>query len=580
MIRILLAALLFILLFTAPACALYDICGDGIDQDGAGGDQPCASPDVDGDLFPSSSAWTGPFGAGVVDCDDNNRTIFPGAWTNSGCAADQFRKCNADGTYGSCLSYSTLTAGAIDGSKYTTLKFCDPTKTADTGLGTYASPLNCLAFVKPTMATYVAPSAGLFVIVLGTGAFTQTWSDSGTTRMFYWTSKAGTSSNPIGWFWSSGASITGQGVDASPGVASTAGAVTPWRVSTASHYWNVWNLTVNGGYSTSGILQEEATNGTYWNPTAYNIDGSEDDNLAGMKIAVDADTTTVYGGTFYNNYERDDANGQNNTIGIVVMDSAGYSVYGAVAYNTGTAYGYGFKAKHTKVGAAASVWQGIKASKMRHGCLDIQSEETTAKNFTFADCNNTLDGRAIKNANCDSANCRFKNFIVQDGTIINSSAFVFIPDDTYNSVSNPALTFRRVVVSDDRASSYPTDGSDGFIALCHYCSNALYTDVYSGGKISINNNCYYNQNAVALFFTVWGDAGAGASGTTYSSFASWVSGTGFDTSSFSQNPSLDSYGRATASNCSAMGWNNNLFTQVTTPIGNGGKGHRFPRGYR
>lgn len=560
-----------------PARALYDVCGDGVDQDGAGGDQACPSPDADGDLYPSSNAYTGPFGAGVIDCDDTNREIFPGAWTNSGCSSNQFRKCNSDGSYSSCLAYSTLAAGDIDGSKYTSLYFCDPTKTADTGTGAWGSPLNCLAFVKPTMSTYHAPAAGDFIIVLGTGAFTQTWSDSGTTRMFYWTSKAGSSSHPIGWFWSSGSSITGQGVDASPGVANTSGAVTPWRVSTGSHYWNVWNLTVNGGYSTSGILQEEATNGTYWNPKAYNIDGREDDNLAGMKIAVDADTTTVYGGTFYDNYERDDTAGVNNTVGIVVIDSSAYSIYSAVAYNTGTAYGYAFKAKHTKVGAAASVWQGVKASKMRHGCLDVQSEETTAKNFIFADCNNTLEGRAIKNADCDSVNCRFKNFVVQDGTIVNSSALVFIPDNTYNGVQSPALTLRRVVVSDDRASGYPTDGSDGFIALCHYCSNALYTDVYSGGKISINNNCYYNQNSVALFFTLWGDAGSGASGATYSSFANWVSGSGFDANSYSENPSLDSYGRAQSANCSDKGWNQNLFAQVTTPAQNGGHGCRMMR---
>ena len=64
-----------LLLTAAPAFgAVGEICGDGIDNDASGGDAACAEPDKDRDGYPSSSAYTGPYGS-AVDCDDTNRDV-------------------------------------------------------------------------------------------------------------------------------------------------------------------------------------------------------------------------------------------------------------------------------------------------------------------------------------------------------------------------------------------------------------------------------------------------------------------------------------------------------------------------
>lgn len=54
----------------------------------AGCDRLCTGDDQDADGFP---AW--------LDCNDKDKTIFPGRDTTDGCSAGQWRTCNTGGTY-------------------------------------------------------------------------------------------------------------------------------------------------------------------------------------------------------------------------------------------------------------------------------------------------------------------------------------------------------------------------------------------------------------------------------------------------------------------------------------------------
>lgn len=67
--------------------AARDACGDGVDQDCAGGDADCATTDADHDGF-----------VALVDCDDFNPMAFPGAREICGNALDE----SCDGTALAC----------------------------------------------------------------------------------------------------------------------------------------------------------------------------------------------------------------------------------------------------------------------------------------------------------------------------------------------------------------------------------------------------------------------------------------------------------------------------------------------
>ncbi len=103
-----------------------------------------------------------------------------------------------------------------------------------------------------------------------------------------------------------------------------------------------------------------------------------------------------------------------------------------------------------------------------------------------------------------------------------------------------------------------------------YGPDALYTDVITGGKLLINNNCYYSPST-ALSFGLFesNDAnttcsGRGNNGTSYT-LASWQAA-GFDTLSSNVNPTFDTSNKATNASCLTKGWQNGL------PAGGGGGG--------
>ena len=137
------------------------------------------------------------------------------------------------------------------------------------------------------------------------------------------------------------------------------------------------------------------------------------------------------------------------------------------------------------------------------------------------------------------------------------------------------MLIRNNVITDDRA----TQSQDNRFFWVHtYGPDALYTDVISGGKLQINNNCYYNASSAPTFGLFESNnadtscSGRGNSGTSYS-FSSWQSA-GYDTTSYSENPVFSTSNKATSSNCLNKGWQNGL------PVPGGSTAPSVKNGFR
>ena len=122
------------------------------------------------------------------------------------------------------------------------------------------------------------------------------------------------------------------------------------------------------------------------------------------------------------------------------------------------------------------------------------------------------------------------------------------------SVVLGAITYQKNIVYDTRASAYGADGNSGMIRVNNAGTDLNYrATVGQTGKLSINNNDYFNSNAVALLFNIYGKSGSPTLGANYSSFAAW-SASGFFNADKNEDPSLDTYNIARSANTSNWGW--------------------------
>lgn len=195
---------LIILFFASNAWALPDeVCSDGLDNDGAGGDVLCATNtfpsgciDQDRDGYCSNSS-TGPNTG--IDCDDTLRNVFPNPAVGvaTGCAANEAKTCLSTGLYSACSS------GGWKPTDCTTAYYFSPSGT-DGGTCTFASPCKTPNMFSDRTtgsppANFITAAAGMcFIFRTGTydGA-TGVVTNSGSKYWLVMTSKTGTANSPI-----------------------------------------------------------------------------------------------------------------------------------------------------------------------------------------------------------------------------------------------------------------------------------------------------------------------------------------------------------------------------------------------
>lgn len=523
--------------YPALAYTPGEICGDGVDNDSSGGDVLCGDSDLDRDSY-------------TTDCDDTNRNIYSGISITSGCSAGNYRTCQANGTYTSCSALSGFTCHSGSGSTY----WIDDSVSTCASSNAYATPSDWRCFSDTGMANYHAPVAGDCFVFKTTGTYNSTWS-SGANHIFV-NNKDGTSSDHIKLMAAPGTTWWENGLGNGVYIAATntggGGAVT----FQDSDYIDVSGLEVVSvsGVQTVGIWFNAGGNVHAFNNAVHGIRGNQNNNLAGIRHNS-GDVAEFDHNLVYNNYDSGNPTGENNA-NILVMDTNSYNVHDNVIYQpNGTDAAVGFKQKHHATGTNY-VQRNVIYGLYSFGVWIGGSSNVTVSNNYLEGNNRANSGSSmgILSTGAGVVANGYSNIVFEYNTIKNGPAFEVRPEDDATQLAANFATFRYNNFVDDRGTSYPGDGTDGFIRIAHYLSDAVYAELITAASLVISNNCYYNSASTAIFETVFGD-GAG-NGTTYSTCAAMIAGSGTiaHTSSFCENPTYDADHRGTSTNCSNKGW--------------------------
>ncbi len=535
----------------------HEICGDGVDNDLSGGDAKCTDVDLDRDGYTATGTGNDE-GITGTDCVDDPSTvsyaryIYPGISTAYGCSAGQYRTCQTDGTWSSCSNLSSFTCKSGTGADY----WIDVGTSTCASANDYTHPSDWRCFSDTGMSNYHAPAAGDCFIFKTAGTYDTSWSSS--TKHIYVSNKDCSSADhcritvlPGQTWWEQG---EGSGVLLSATAPTGDNGVIQLI---DSNYWDVDGIeaTSDGNVRTTiGIWGNGGTGFRVWNSNVHGIRGEADGNLSGIR-SNGQDTVVFHHNVAYDNFEQG-ALSDGNIRDYLLMDTLTLDVHHNVSYSTGgNESGRGIRLKHGAAGSGASyVRYNIIFNKLLDG-ISVGGYPGLTISRNYLDTVNTGGaGSAIAIEPADGGSPDFSDILVEYNTIYRSPFANISPDDNTAVLGSPFATFQYNVISDNRSTAYPGDGTDGFLRIMHYGSDAAYGELITGATLSIDYNCYYNSAGTALFFSVFGNNSSTSSGATYSSYALWKAGTSFDAHSFNENPTLDVDGRATSANCTNLGW--------------------------
>lgn len=530
-----LASLLAVLLLVTPALAVEEICGDGLDNDSSGGDLPCPSPDADHDGYTTDGTGLG------YDCDDSSMFLPAMPWTRDGCTGLQAKKCNtATGAYGSC---TTPTEGSTN-------YYIDATSGNDANPCSFASP--CLTFLKFSQYISASPPGGYIDLAAGrtvwvfNGTLDETYTDGSTVRPSIYTRRSGSSGNPIR-IW---APLSSNAPSVTVNPAACDGTPQCPAVSLITNsYVDIRGLNITGGFHDGTVdiegagISSDGDNHTIVANHVYDNEGPNSSNPCGISLADSPTNMIVTHNRVHDNYDRTAGTNQNEKQ-ICAYTGTGNDISYNVVYNTA-----GITDANN---AAGCIWwkhgQATATNTITHNRLWNCKEVAigSMNDGTRINHNLVLDSDFGVWLFWDWAGSYYvRDSIVEYNTFKNTLAFRVDPEIVAGSPESHIFRYNIYV---DDASGYGNESS--VITVHPYGTNANFTTWHTGGFYTINSNCYYNTG-VALEFGLY-ESGE-ASGAAYS-FTNWKGTAGYDTASFNENPTLDSYHRATSTNCRNWGW--------------------------
>lgn len=528
-----------------------ELCGNGLDDSQSGytkGSCPagwadavfsdgcdllCPEPDKDHDGYDSD-----------VDCDDTNRRVFPGVQVSAG--GGQYKTCQSDGTY--------TAAGALTTGTHTYYVDCTSgnNSNAGTSLATAFATIGKIAggSTGSPPASPVTLVAGDHVYI--TGNCSTTYSD-GTLQVHAYLTQAGSAGNEII-------------IEGLPGALPTITQSSGFGFSVAStaSYVTFKNLIGTNTSTTRGtFVYGGGDHVTVSNIVAHSITGDGNNN----------DSCVRASGT---NYFRVDhsllwdckengAGNEQNIDGIKWMDDdgvgdgmghyAGYNVVGDDAKDS-TNGGHCFRSKHG-TNAADSAPDGTIIERnycINPGTFGVQWDGSGLKlrrNLFYGTGSDKL--LYVIDASDSGINDQDANEVT-DNTFYKMSAL------NWNSVNTSAVMSYTVTgnVFYDGDTSYVAGNNEGIFSICGYCSDATKATLEALHYFESHGNCFYNPNTALVFSYFAVSSGPSDDEGANYSFSSWkaltVQTPTFDSDSYSENPTVDSYFRATSTNCANKGW--------------------------
>jgi hypothetical protein len=516
-----LIALLLLLFFVQSAWAADAECG--YDTDHNGSITLCSNGDNDRDGFTTAQG----------DCDDTSDQIYPGRATSTGCSANEAKDCplSGTGTYSACSSGGWKPEGC-------TTPFYIATTGNNSNAGTVAAPwLNYLMFVTRFSGGAPAgardPVAG-DCFIFRTGTYSDTYTYDAATMALFIRNKDGTAGSPI-----QIAAFPGEVVNFDP-----SSAVPPIAIL-QSDYFRVIGVQAHdtngvGTYTgnNGAINFAESPFGRMHGNTIYNIDGNQAGNLAGIHTN-DCDDCQVTNNIIYDVYDRTNDAGAGtteNNSGIVDFNSNNLRIARNKITNTATGESNCIKKKHTNttVTTRAEIdWNycyktipDLESYALGFsGAVNLHHNKTAglgAGNYSLS----TRDFGGPANFSIDSV-VEYNDF---------DAGINYRPS---KDSSGGATTFANFVtrynlIQDARASG-------NIISFCPDGTEAYYTDLVTGAKVTWNNNCYDLPNIATFPYDVFGNpsggttycgvGSAGASGAAGTTFAGWAE-TGASETSF------------------------------------------------
>lgn len=495
-----------------------EICGDGIDQDCNGSDGPCPGNDADRDGFPAS-----------IDCDDSNRHVFPGVAVicNASCGKGT-KTCQADNSFTAC-SCAPLCEATGSGSCY----YISPLVGSDSNPGTFRAPWK--TFLKINSPNGIALKPGDVIYFLS-GLYSETDLADQETRAIYLRNKGGTPGTPIT-------------LKAYPGTHPT---IAPKGLVSgiyllSCHDVKIDGLEVTGAYS-AGIRMAESSNIEIQNVWVHDIDGRDNDNIAGLYL-LGVNNVNIHHSLIHDNYDRtnDDTGGNKteNSRNLVIFGGGNIHLHHNVifqsppisAQKTGACIAY----KHSSSIAGStfevdhnvlrncwdhSIGSGTFGSRIHHNLI-IDSDP-----IFFRDFGGTTQNQDNR---------------VEYNTIIGGIGLAYSPTNYWGPIGT--LTFQKNIVADRG----PYHSERGMLLIHTYGSDTIYDLTVTGENLAINQNCYFNSNSPLQFnlFNANGPA-FGVKGKVYT-FPQWQA-LGYDTKSLQSNPQLDADFIPQLEDCKGFGW--------------------------
>lgn len=542
-------------------------------------------PDKDGDGYTSDGSL-GSAGTTLVDCDDTDRTVYPGVHVADGCSGSDYKTCQGNGTFTSCQAGPLCEATGTGECKY-----IDCSSGDNANSGTYASPYATWGKVSggsggalPSSPFTLGPGDAVYLIGSGscTTAFNTTVGGTPDTPVLFDGTVSGDSSNRILLARYPGSTALLTVTDGTAFVLEGADYYTI-RGFKGSTSWSSKATTsfVYGSFSDNTVISD------LWVTRA---EGNGDNNNG--CIAMSHSNNVENRHNFLGDCVRAAGN-VDNTAAIMMLDDEGagegadhYHHHNVKFWTTysNTANGSGLFGKHganlADVGENGHRYEHNYIINPRNAIMWAGSGLRASGNLVYWDAPGNEVSTSVQRVAHIFDNFtggRMEDNRIEGNTFINGSMLYWqIP--TYASTAEK-LTFKRnVIVDNDDAYSY--GNNEGVVAIAPYGSSANKTYFEANSQLDVDENCYFNTEATALVFPYFVFSGGGSD----YSFADWKSTVGQDASSFNEDPVLDTYYRATATNCENKGF---LLTSeegaqvqtslISTPVLDSKKRRRFKR---